>query len=793
MFHTFAATTQSSDPAASTATSREAKPRRKISTTHACDECRRRKIGCDGGQPCSNCDWYRNGKQCRYSHRPAREAPSQRLLAQLSTSLDQAHAIIARLLPQNRDMRQLNGLSRAQLVDMVLAASPGPVTGTPGTNPQSSPSIPSPATATSQRVVDPELEELVYEASPHASWTECRTGLDGVPHVSDDVNALSLSIRPHSSFLGVSSIAASLRVIRKISKARTLEGPSLTSTSRVSALSERYPSAGRVGETPILVPATSLGQRTLIDAYFNHFHPLIPMIDKGAFMDTYESGLRTDDGWLALLHMVFTLGSIAASTAEDMSHIHYYNLVKPYVNIDFLGNGNIEAVQALGLIGGLYLHYQSRPNTAHAVMGAAVRMACALGLHRDADPTTTKAQSSTPAREAHLPSQETRRRTWWSLFCLDTWATTTVGRPSLGRISPAVTARLPGWLHGEPDLSKPEKLDEDDLLVLILRHEVTFCKIATKIQDRLAEGPVLDFAEIGKLDSELRDWEDTLPQLLKGSQECPSLVATPRAVIKWRYNNLRFLLFRPILLVNALRSSMPAHMKPSDDEIKCVTTCRTIAARTIQIIRDEWRQTQVSGWNAVWLLFQACMAPLVTLFSELNRGDMAAVDMARAQIETAIALLADMSSYSVTAHKTRFFVTQIYDTFHAALDAATHQAGNSDTINYAAVAPSATDDDQKQTAVRLPVGIQPPAQSSEDFIPQLSSHVSHNIYQSFIEPGGNPMYPDPAERLELGQESSNLFGEGGLDAFWSEIIWGEGDDAALGNGMDVDILEGWTM
>jgi hypothetical protein len=60
------------------------------------------------------------------------------------------------------------------------------------------------------------------------------------------------------------------------------------------------------------------------------------------------------------------------------------------------------------------LHYVSRPNLANNLMGATLRQATVLGLHReytDASPT-----------HGNSTSADVRRRTWWSLYVLDTWA-----------------------------------------------------------------------------------------------------------------------------------------------------------------------------------------------------------------------------------------------------------------------------------------------------------------------------------------------------------------------------------
>lgn len=64
------------------------------------------------------------------------------------------------------------------------------------------------------------------------------------------------------------------------------------------------------------------------------------------------------------------------------------------------------------------LHYANRPNLANNLMGATLRQATVLGLHREyADKVSP---DGSPVAEAM--SADVRRRTWWSLYVLDTWA-----------------------------------------------------------------------------------------------------------------------------------------------------------------------------------------------------------------------------------------------------------------------------------------------------------------------------------------------------------------------------------
>ena len=279
---------------------------------------------------------------------------------------------------------------------------------------------------------DTGLASLEQIPTRDCEWDEERRGRDAMPSEADDVNALGLNMDRQASYLGASSIKAALMVMLKVQPAlRNSLTPPLNSVEMASNL-PIIKQRSIIPKDTSRVPWSWKGQ-TLIDAYFKRVHVFIPMLDEATFRSDYLEGQRHDAPWLALLNMVFAMGSIVAMKSDDFNHINYYNRAMEHITIDAFGSSHIETVQALAIIGGYYLHYINRPNMANAVVGAVIRMASALGLHRE-----SLVQGSND-----IVAAETRRRTWWSIFCLDTWATTTMGRPSFGRWGPAINIRPP--------------------------------------------------------------------------------------------------------------------------------------------------------------------------------------------------------------------------------------------------------------------------------------------------------------------------------------------------------------
>lgn len=98
--------------------------------------------------------------------------------------------------------------------------------------------------------------------------------------------------------------------------------------------------------------------------------------------------------------MVLAIGTIAACKSEENGHIKFYKHAKQLLRMSAFGSGRLEALQALILMGGYYLHYMDQPNEAHAITGAAFRMALAMRLHRE------------QSEKAITSSVEVRRKTW---------------------------------------------------------------------------------------------------------------------------------------------------------------------------------------------------------------------------------------------------------------------------------------------------------------------------------------------------------------------------------------------
>jgi hypothetical protein len=262
---------------------------------------------------------------------------------------------------------------------------------------------------------------------------------------------------------------------------------------------------------------------------------------------------------------------------------------------------------------------------------------------------------------------------------------------------------------------------------------------------------------------------------------CPEFLRTPRAIMHWRYQNLRMLMHRPMLLATTLRKT--PYTSLSAEEKVAVARCRLIAGQAIADIDASCPHELIAGWNAVWLMFQAAMVPLVSLFARLssaqsnglsgkNKGsnspnsrssgsDSGSVtaptggdddeDKWRAQIEQALSFFERMRPWSVAAKKSKDVVERLYE-------ASKHVADYQTTFHH--------------TQAFSLAGISPPQQ-------QQLQHLEAPTGQLFSSPLHMPaplQFSPPSLPMNIQDGNAGTWGlsphgEQRMNVFWDDMMW----------------------
>ncbi|OAL32686.1 hypothetical protein AYO20_07844 [Fonsecaea nubica] len=165
----------------------------------------------------------------------------------------------------------------------------------------------------------------------------------------------------------------------------------------------------------------------LVQKYFEHVHPLLPVIDAGHFLSQYARNGATAMNLLLLWSVLLAAANFA--TPEDLQTAGYpsrkamkralYARAKALYDSDY-EDDKVCVVQSVTLLGFWYSDPEDRSGPWHW-MGIAIGLCQVMGLY-----CTPRSGSLSPY--ATLRSR-LFRRIWWSCFMRDRWLCLGLGRP----------------------------------------------------------------------------------------------------------------------------------------------------------------------------------------------------------------------------------------------------------------------------------------------------------------------------------------------------------------------------
>lgn len=237
-------------------------------------------------------------------------------------------------------------------------------------------------------------------------------------------------------------------------------------------------------------PSKELGSR-LVNFYFEHANPQIPILHRGEFMKMFELAYAEGDARvrtpreLFMLNIVFAIGSgiflgdssdreskdgkderkntvMGRQSQPEEYHASAIIHLEPCLDSpEGFGNG-LEELQYVLLLAGFALLRPVAPGLWY-IIGVAMRLAVDLGLHhedgKDVDVGLEEPLQGVPetdlARQQKLRSarergrrewiRDFRRRLWWCAYSFDRLVSTCVGRP-FGITDQVITTEFPSLL-----------------------------------------------------------------------------------------------------------------------------------------------------------------------------------------------------------------------------------------------------------------------------------------------------------------------------------------------------------
>ncbi|KAB5540453.1 putative fungal-specific transcription factor [Coniochaeta sp. 2T2.1] len=419
----------------------------------------------------------------------------------------------------------------------------------------------------------------------------------------------------------------------------------------------------------------------LIDSFFSNTVGILYVLDREAcareVAQIYENPLAVEQSRLSILNLVFAVGlqMIRSSTGHsfrqslilkrldaspvDRAELFYLNATYLHDPMQGFEDGDMTSIQALLLITVFMLTVAKR-NAAWAYFGMAVRSAYALGLHR---------------KETDLgfaPSeQRMRRNIWKSLYVMDCFLSAMLGRPNSINSRDAPQSSFATDQHG----AEGEESIEADALTASTRASQLIGDVLSsvyaerKISVKLAH----------RLSSRFHSWNESLPPILRW-QNISLPNEDPRTTLAQLRVNLSYfhgviLLARPFLLQRVVSLVHPSKGDGglsnqskihSRDETSSASAgpfppaCVRSAVYSVDAVQNALLKRALPRRDpfVIYWLFSAALVVFCDGFANVCTD----VDTARA-MQTALSLMQYLGEVDPLARR----YSQILAAFHAAI------------------------------------------------------------------------------------------------------------------------------
>lgn len=608
----------------------------------ACVECKRRKIKCNGEDPCMRC--LTVNTQCEYVKNKARGGARR-----AGQSIDQAREpsledVLGRLQAVEQGLQlfyqhyPIPGMDAADLTKSLTAESP--------TNSQ-------------------------HLFSPSTSAANGQTQSFGPPGAAPSLNSNSTTTfespgvaatLAESVFYGQSSSVGTLSNLRN---QLTSFAPSDVRTQAEIFAQQNQPEGPK--STRLLVEQYVVPNRietfTILNSMFEDLMSMYPLLHPPTFFNRY--GPLWDHHGDFQPHIassdLFTsseLGLLYACLASSATHsvakptfsptakyksVHlWYSAAKLLVldqKIDHVVD--LESVQTMILLS-FYLMHSENEDASYKVTGMAIRAAYEIGLHLS-------------AREANLPraTVELRRRAWWCLYLLDRRTSISLGRPC-GIQDSDSDVEYPTALNDQHPFPEqfevPIQVEQSKIPYLI--QFVGFSSVCGEIYNKVYgvkcrwppdERTVLD------LDSRLEQWRFNLPPFLRFDQSnlgtLPIWLCKQQLFLYLRGAHVRLLLMRPFVSDHDDQDNA-THHKMAESALRLsseIIHTISLVKKTSNIVERIWYPSKQIVLSCIGIIFWVV----------LNYPTKFSASSSKIDLRIALRLLKSFSESSIHPQSTR--------------------------------------------------------------------------------------------------------------------------------------------
>ncbi|KAF4975225.1 hypothetical protein FZEAL_7963 [Fusarium zealandicum] len=636
------------------ASSKPIQKRRRV--TRACDECRRKKIKCDGKQPCTHCSVY--SYECTYD-KPSnrRRNPAPQYIEALESRLQRAESLLHKFMP-----------------DLDLA----------------DPNL-DPAIQQEFRNRETVRTHVAKPRQPPPSQPEPNDA--HLTSMIDSVGQLDLDEKGSWDFHGISSGAVFLRRMKEHFRGMlgpTGKGPFLPRAERPPGLDS--PSSvgtpfSAVPSYPDLPPKDIA--RKLCYYSLSCATCLVRIVHVPTFYDQmekiYERPLdnltKEETQYLGLLFSVMALGcmynNLDDSDPGSMAYreateegLKYYNAARSCLQ-DMTDCRDLISLQALLFII-LFLQATSNLSSCYSFVGIALRSSLRIGLHRHLQ-----------HEKINAIEQEVRKRVFYVIRQMDIYVSTLLGFPLLLNVDD-IDQPFPTEIDDEyitpTGILQPPPGSSSFFQAFNAHSELMeiLSKVTKYVYPTKGLGPgvtkdnqptstyLISYGRIKEIETELQSWFERLPQHWRPSAEGPIETVRIRHLLRFAYAHVQLVLYRPFLHYVSPRLSQATKV----DELSYACAAAAISvSRNIVHIGLEIRKQRVLSGPYWFMLYTEFFAVLSLVFYATENPEKPGSGEVLADARAGRQMIAALAEKSMSAERVTNALQVLFDQLPEQLDA----------------------------------------------------------------------------------------------------------------------------
>lgn len=591
----------------------------------ACDQCRRKKIRCDGlqsnAQPCSNCSAY--GYQCTYVQTAKRRGPPKSYVESLENRLEKMEKLLRQLCPDADFSHELgDDVARDHWANKPPPPlDPSPLVG-PGTE-----QVVNINPATSLIRTSRETQSLMARTDEPLPGDNDYSSLQ----MTEQMKRLKLD-QHDIRFFGRSSGAMLVQA------AVDLKGQMTSSTPEDfwerGMLGSRRPEFWQLHpwESDIMsfaehprytFPEDDL-LYSMVDLYFKELNVYTPLLHRPTFIAQITARRHLhDESFAPIVLLVCAIGARFSKDPrvllDGTTHTHsagwkWFNQVQ-LVKRSMFTPPTLHDLQFY-VLSVVFLQATSAPQACWTMIGVAVRMAQDVGAHR------RRVSNKPPTIEDEL-----WKRAFWVIVYMDRACSSALGRPCATQeedfdLEYPIECDDEYWDHPDPNKAWKQPtgrpsvvthfkclLQLNELLAICLRtiYSINKSKILLGFVGQKWEQQI-----VAELDSALNKWVDSIPDHLRWDPNREDDIFFNQSVSLYAsYYHVQILIHRPFI---------PSPRKPSPLSFPSLAICANAARSCIHIVDIHLRRTGAAEPETSTAIFTAGIVLLLNIWGGKRSG-----------------------------------------------------------------------------------------------------------------------------------------------------------------------------